>query len=113
MGRERKREKKRNREREKRGRERRNVVHTTNRGVCLRATDLTIFWLVSEVASGRKASDGLTRVEQIYEQNKKKAADSNNCNFAADQGNVYLHVHKNMASQSIGHTPVTRSYLGT
>ena len=59
-------------EREKRGRERRNIVHTTNRGVCLRATDLTIFWLVSGVASGRKASDGLTRVEQIYEQKKKK-----------------------------------------
>ena len=61
-------------EREKRGRERRNVVHTTNRGVCLRATDLTIFWLVSGVASGRKASDGLTRVEQIYEQNKTKSS---------------------------------------
>ena len=61
-------------EREKRGRERRNIVHTTNRGVCLRATDLTIFWLVSGVASGRKASDGLTRVEQIYEQNKTKSS---------------------------------------
>ena len=90
MGKARKREKKRNRERErgregeeregeeregegereKRGRERRNIIHTTNRGVCLRATDLTIFWLVSGVASGRKASDGLTRVEQIYEQKK-------------------------------------------
>ena len=71
MGKERKKEKKRNREREKRGRERRNIIHTTNRGVCLRATDLTIFWLVSGVASGRKASDGLTRVEQIYKQKKK------------------------------------------
>ena len=99
MGKERKREKKRNRERErgregeeregeeregeekegegereKIGRERRNIIHTTNRGVCLRATDLTIFWLVSGVASGRKASDGLTRVEQIYEQNKTKSS---------------------------------------
>ena len=53
-------------------REKRNVVHSTNRGVCLRATDLTIFWLVSGVASGRKASDGLTRVEQIYRKNKHK-----------------------------------------
>ena len=70
-------------------REKRNVVHSTNRGVCLRATDLTIFWLVSGVASGRKASDGLTRVEQIYRKNKhkkkQKTADSNNCNFAAHQ----------------------------
>lgn len=66
-------EKERDRERGRdREREKRNVVHSTNRGVCLRATDLTIFWLVSGVASGRKASDGLTRVEQIYRKNKHK-----------------------------------------
>ena len=89
VGKERKRKKERDRERGRdREREKRNVVHSTNRGVCLRATDLTIFWLVSGVASGRKASDGLTRVEQIYRKNKhkkKKKADSNNYNFAAHQ----------------------------
>ena len=76
MGKERKREKKRNRERERGRREggRGGTLFTLQTGVCLRATDLTIFWLVSGVASGRKASDGLTRVEQIYEQNKTKSS---------------------------------------
>ena len=53
----------------------------------VRATDLTIFWLVSGVANGRKASDGLTRVEQIYNGNKNKGKKiaafnqlSNSCN---------------------------------
>ena len=91
VGKERKRKKEREGREGEEGRrewEKRNVVHSTNRGVCLRATDLTIFWLVSGVASGRKASDGLTRVEQIYRKNKhkkKKTADSNNYNFAAHQ----------------------------
>ena len=49
----------------------------------VRTTDLTIFWLVSGVANGRKASDGLTRVEQIYREKKNTAALnqlSNTCN---------------------------------